>query len=129
MWPANGLSPQPKHQLPWRRWPLAGLVAAAVQGVCGSREAGGRTDGRVKDKQRDHSTPHFCQGRGPIDEHTTNQCCWVFFGNVIFSIRMLTTAPLIVHIQLPVLGGTQGLRKCKIKKIWTVIDPASCIII
>jgi len=39
-----------------------------------------------------------------------------FFGNVIFSIRMLTTAPLIVHIQLPVLGGTQGLRKCKIKK-------------
>lgn len=50
-----------------------------------------------------------------------------FFGNVIFSIRMLSTAPLIVRIQLPVLGGTQGLRKCKIKKIWTVIDPESCI--
>lgn len=52
-----------------------------------------------------------------------------FFGNVIFSIRVLTTPPLIVHNQPPVRGGTQGLRKCKIKKFWTVIDPASCIII
>lgn len=64
VWPANGLSPQPKHQPSWRRWPLAALMAAAVQGVCGSQEAGGRTDGWVKDKQWDHSTPHFCQGRG-----------------------------------------------------------------
>lgn len=64
VWPANGLFPQPRQQHSRRMWPLAASPAAAARGASGSWEAEGMTDGSLKDKQWDHSMPHFCQGRG-----------------------------------------------------------------
>lgn len=90
VWPANGLFPQPRQQLSPRMWQPEACVAA------------GRLREWLMDAWRTSSGITACltsvrEGAKSMNTQQINSVGVFFFGNVIFSIRMLTNAPLIAH--------------------------------